>query len=374
MNSKAIKNAVIFKELTLTMKHIKLVLGITILNALLSLASLFVIGLFSISAAYYSDIPYVIIVWIFIGLLAGEAALAAFIVPALTAGTISGERERQTLDVLLTTKMSTMQIIWGKYVSAMLSVLLVLISSIPFMSLVFIYGGLSILQMIGVICIIILSAMYLASFGIWFSTLTKKTLPATILSYLWVIVLIGATLWIPIAIASGVSAINSAIYYSSNYTYSNVLPTAPFLLLMYVNPAVTLFDAIGHIVGYTFDETTYTGMNSIVEGLSMTGYNPLKLLFRFWTPLSLALQMLITFLMLRWSAYLLNPTRGNKARMKQFEKMMAKKQSAAQAQQSAAQAEQSVAQAQQSAAQVQQNAASEQTAAPSQSAAPGQNQ
>ena len=47
-----------------------------------------------------------------------EFILLMFIVPAVTASAISGERERQTLDLMLTTRMSAGQIVTGKLLSA----------------------------------------------------------------------------------------------------------------------------------------------------------------------------------------------------------------------------------------------------------------
>ena len=323
MNANKIKNAVIFKEVTLTMKHNKTILVITIFNALLALAGLVVVGAFALSAAAVSAISYTAILWIYIGFVAAECLIIAFVVPALTAGTISGERERQTLEVLLTTKMSTWQIIWGKYISAILSVVLVIISAIPFMALVFIYGGIALWQMLAIAGIIILAAMYMAAFGIWFSTLTKKTLTATVLSYLWMVILLSLSIGLPIAMCSSLSATNYLIYYNSNYvTTPDMLPVAPPLMLMYVNPLVTIFDAIGHIIGYTIDGETFKGMYQIVSALDIPGYKVLAVGFRFWTPISLMVQMAIAYGFLAWSANLLNPLRGNRAHLKQTKKAM----------------------------------------------------
>ena len=55
-----------------------------------------------------------------------EFILLMFIVPAVTASSISGERERQTLELMLTTQMTAFQVVIGKLMSA-LSTLLLLI-------------------------------------------------------------------------------------------------------------------------------------------------------------------------------------------------------------------------------------------------------
>ena len=56
---------------------------------------------------------------VYIGLTILELALVLLITPSLTAGSISGERERQTLDLLLITKVSPFSIILGKFLSGL---------------------------------------------------------------------------------------------------------------------------------------------------------------------------------------------------------------------------------------------------------------
>ena len=60
-----------------------------------------------------------------------EFLLLMFIVPAVTASSISGERERQTLDLMLTTRMSAGQIVGGKLLSALSTLVLLHLSSFP---------------------------------------------------------------------------------------------------------------------------------------------------------------------------------------------------------------------------------------------------
>lgn len=336
MKATQIKNAVIFKEVTLTMKKPKLVIELTVVNALLTFVALIIVGSFSLSAAMLETVPYVAILLVFLGLVCVEACMVAFLVPALTAGTISGERERQTLEVLLTTKMTTWQIIKGKYFSAILSVLLVIISALPFMSLVFIYGGISMWQMLLIALTIIIGAMYVAAFGVFFSALTKRTIFATVLTYMVLILIIIGTIGLVGTIYMIVEIVNDVIYYQSNYNLPSDLLSAGFsCFLLYWNPAVTIFDAIGHIIGYGFEGTgTMNGMADLIGGISISGISSKNLLLRFWTPISIVVQMLTAYGILRWAAALLNPTRGSKRRMKRMRKVIEKReQEQAQAQQ-----------------------------------------
>ena len=52
-----------------------------------------------------------------------EFILLMFIVPAVTAASISGERERQTPELMLTTQMTASQVVIGKLMSALSTLL-----------------------------------------------------------------------------------------------------------------------------------------------------------------------------------------------------------------------------------------------------------
>lgn len=66
---------------------------------------------------------------LFMLLSAAQLFLLAFVTPGLTAGVISGERERQTLNVLLITRLTAWQIIWSKLASSSAFVVLLVITT-----------------------------------------------------------------------------------------------------------------------------------------------------------------------------------------------------------------------------------------------------
>jgi len=59
---------------------------------------------------------------LFIYLVIFQMLMLAFITPALTAGAISGERERQTIDLLFVTPLRPFSIIWGKLLCRLIKV------------------------------------------------------------------------------------------------------------------------------------------------------------------------------------------------------------------------------------------------------------
>ena len=120
---------------------------------------------------------------IFMILSMAQLGLLAFVVPGLTAGVISGERERQTLDVLLTTELSPLSIIISKMASACSFIGLLLFATLPLYSLVFMYGGIAPLQIMGIFGFYLVSMVLFASIGVSCSTYFKRTGVSTVTAY-----------------------------------------------------------------------------------------------------------------------------------------------------------------------------------------------
>lgn len=105
-----------------------------------------------------------------------QMALVLFITPSLTAGAISSEREKQTLNILLTTTQSSTQIVVGKLLSSVSFLVLMLIAGLPLYSLVFLFGGVSPSQIASIFLFYLLTVIAVGSIGVMFSTITKKQL------------------------------------------------------------------------------------------------------------------------------------------------------------------------------------------------------
>lgn len=112
-----------------------------------------------------------------------QMALVLFITPSLTAGAISSEREKQTLNILLTTTQSSTQIVIGKLLSSVSFLVLMLVAGLPLYSLVFLFGGVSPSQLISIFLFYLVTVVAIGSIGVMFSTITKKTIVAMIATY-----------------------------------------------------------------------------------------------------------------------------------------------------------------------------------------------
>lgn len=127
-----------------------------------------------------------------------QLALISFMTPGLTAGAISGEREKQTLNILLTTQQSSATIIWSKLISSISFMLLIVMATLPIYSIVFLYGGISPIQLIAVFLFFVFIMFVLGAFSILFSTLFKRTMIAVTMSYGLLLFIYGFTAFIAI--------------------------------------------------------------------------------------------------------------------------------------------------------------------------------
>jgi ABC-type transport system involved in multi-copper enzyme maturation permease subunit len=112
-----------------------------------------------------------------------QMGLILFITPGLTAGVVSGEREKQTLNILLTTNQSSTSIILGKLISSVSFLLLMIVASLPIYSIVFLFGGISPGQVITILGYYIFTILAFGSIGIFFSTLVRRTIIAMVTTY-----------------------------------------------------------------------------------------------------------------------------------------------------------------------------------------------
>lgn len=113
-----------------------------------------------------------------------QFGLLMFIIPALTATAISGERERQTLDLMLCSDISVWSIIIGKLVVSIAHVMLLVVVSIPILGMVFLFGGITFSDMLLLFLFYAVTALMTASLGIFFSTLFRKNVTAIISTYI----------------------------------------------------------------------------------------------------------------------------------------------------------------------------------------------
>ena len=130
---------------------------------------------------------------VFTVLLFLQILLVVFLAPAATSGAISLEREKQTLDLLTATPISTLGIVLGKLGSALAFVGVLILASVPLTAVVFVFGGVGPEDVLRGYVVLLVTALGFGSVGILLSSVTRRTQSATVLTYLVVLVLTVGT-------------------------------------------------------------------------------------------------------------------------------------------------------------------------------------
>jgi ABC-type transport system involved in multi-copper enzyme maturation permease subunit len=112
-----------------------------------------------------------------------QVALLVLITPSLAAGLISGERETGGWRLLMTTPLSVFRIVWGKLLSVILTLLLVLCATLPgYVVMVYIEPGMR-LQVERVVICLVATAVFAMLTSAAVGSLFRRTAAATAAAY-----------------------------------------------------------------------------------------------------------------------------------------------------------------------------------------------
>lgn len=166
-----------------------------------------------------------------------QVVLVSVIAPAFTAGQISQEREKQTLDLLISTPLRPGAIVIGKLMTALAFVVLMIVAAIPITAIVLMYGGATIGDIVAQQVVLLATAIGFGAVGIFASALTRRTQTATVVTYCTVIgCILGSAMlfgfWTAIAQRDDPFGLNPA--------------TAPEQI-RYVNPMVAMLDIVADV-------------------------------------------------------------------------------------------------------------------------------
>ena len=110
--------------------------------------------------------------------------LILFITPAFTSTAMNGERERQTYDLLLCSRLSSFSLVSGKLVAGLANALLLIAASAPLFSLVFFFGGISPTQVLTALLVFVVTTFMVGTFGLFCSTVFKRAAISTAVAYM----------------------------------------------------------------------------------------------------------------------------------------------------------------------------------------------
>lgn len=211
-----------------------------------------------------------------------QSGLVIFSVPALLGNAVSGERERQTFDLLACTQLTPWGIVLGKLAAGLSAVVLLMVASLPLYGFVFLMGGVSPAELATLFLAQLCTAFFVGCWSVMFSALFRRTITAIIASYALTGFLTGGTLILAILL--------SEIFYQSGTVLSYpLLILNPAALLEWVFPVEA-----GEVLGFLLPH--YPFVNSPVK---------------FWHLVFLA-SSAFAFLCLRIAARGVNPLIGKR--------------------------------------------------------------
>ncbi len=224
-------NPVLTKELRLRFRSYK---GPLILFLYLAVIGGFILGFIYLNWRYSVGFNPAHSRDIFAVLSMAQLILLGFVTPGLTAGAISGERERQTLNVLLTTELTPLGIVVSKMISGCAFTSLLIVATLPLYSIVLMFGGIAPRQLWEVFGFYLLTMFLFAAVGIACSTFFRRTGVSTVAAY-------AVTAFLGAGTAFLAAFINEIA--SRSEQYSGIPLTAQ--LLLDINPVVVLLNILG---------------------------------------------------------------------------------------------------------------------------------
>ncbi len=217
-----IQNPIFKREVLVTSRNFRLGFIFLIFNSILASVALLNMYAELLQVHSTAQIQYIAFLELYVLVATIEFFLLLILMPALSAGGISEEREKRTLDLMLTTAVSPVQIIVGKVMISFSNLILLIISGLPILSLSFVFGGITLSDVLILLLNYSVVTIFVGSIGILCSTLFRKSTIATMITYIIVFILV-----------IGGYGINHMIPYameSNNGMYALLLnPISPFL-------------------------------------------------------------------------------------------------------------------------------------------------
>lgn len=230
-----------------------------------------------------------------------QAGVLMFVVPALSASTITGEREKQTLDILLTTKMSCRSIIYGKLLGVVSKVVLLIICTMPVYAIMLFLGGIKLIDIINCNLYLIMTTIFVAAMCIWVSTMVKTTKFANVASYF---IEIGLIIGFPVVVLIAVAL---KVEMTPGLDMNKVMNVVKYILP--ISPAA----GYGYLLADQLHSTDFLigafGVRSNM-GMSIPGWG-----------ISLIAEVILTVIFLEAAIKKLNPLKKNRRRTKKAKKI-----------------------------------------------------
>jgi hypothetical protein len=287
-----ISNPITVKELRSRMRGIRAILPM--------MAYLIVLGIFVLVqfGDYGSQIDYSILAnrgrELGFNMLYAQLILVLLLSPAYSASAITVEKERETFETMQTTLLTAWDIVSGKVFSGVSYAVLLVLSSLPLLSLAFWMGGFDFIHLIWGFLIIASASLVVSCAGIMLSTIFARSYLATGVTYG---VVIGGTAFYYLfhLILAGI--------YSVQPTVSSYLSwyTIPYWFSFTLNPFTML-------KSLDFGDTGFynQGLSTAIANPMIDGFSTLLTTWHIpYSALYIAITLFISWLMLFIASYFL---------------------------------------------------------------------
>lgn len=127
----------------------------------------------------------------------GQYVLASMMAPSFAAGTITGEKERKTYEMLLASPLRPTAIILGKLVASLTHLAVLIFASLPIVMLCLPLGGAQVYEVLAAYVALIVSVISFGMISVACSAYFQRTSASLVVSYLIILpfAILGAIVW-----------------------------------------------------------------------------------------------------------------------------------------------------------------------------------
>lgn len=203
-----------------------------------------------------------------------QLAISLFFAALSSAGAVAAEKDRRTLDLLLLTRISNVELVLGKLFASLLSILSLILAALPLFMLVTLLGGVSFRQVAHVEAVALASAITAGSLGTLLAFWREKTFQALATT------LLAIVLWLGIGEALAAGAFGAELWGVPTTTWATLI--SPWRATLsaaqpFLERGLEAFPLLGRAAPAELFLLTATGLTLLLNGIAIG-------MVRVWNP------------------------------------------------------------------------------------------
>lgn len=311
-------NPIVKKEMISTSRNIKIPIVLFLINAILGLVCIAAISSFS-GIEYeenFNTVSSIIFLsedWrtICMGLMVAEFIVLFVFISVFTASAMAEEREKQTYEMLITTSYSRVKIIVGKIMTGIIIIMTFMISTLPFLVLMFSYYFVEFRYLLLFLLYGIITGIFLGSVSACIAARVSSARGAGVAGFVGMFIFVAGTLLYALLYTSLKDLIINWDYYiNDNYLkYTDVQMGAVKYIYLF-NPALTVDAVLSKILGCSY--LFRSDLNAIIS--SETSFP--EFIMDNWIWISTVLQLIVAVLLIWFASKRIDPLYKKKKYLK----------------------------------------------------------